>query len=80
MRALEYMIEQGLFDTGTRRIGAEQELFLVDAFGHPAPLIEELLAINENPDVVSELTRFNAEFNLDPLPFGGDGVFHPSAP
>ncbi len=74
VRALEYMIEEGLFDTGTRRIGAEQELFLVDRFGSPAPIIEELLEINTHPDVVSELTRFNAEFNLDPLPFGGDAL------
>lgn len=74
VRALEHMIEQGLFDTGTRRIGAEQELFLVDTYGHAAPVIEELLAINESPDVVSELTRFNVEFNLDPLPFGGNAL------
>ncbi len=74
VRALEFMMDEGLFETGTRRIGAEQELFLVDANGYPASVIEELLAVNEHPDVVNELTKFNVEFNLDPLPFGGKAL------
>ncbi len=74
VRALEYMMEIGLFDTGIRRIGAEQELFLVNEYGNPAPVIEALLALNTHPDVVNELTKFNVEFNLDPLSFGGDAL------
>ncbi len=35
--ALEKMLEDGLVETGNRRIGAEQELFLVDAGGRPQP-------------------------------------------
>lgn len=72
VRALEYMLAEGLFENGVRRIGAEQELFLIDEYGHPAPLIEEVMARNENPAVVTELTRFNLEINLDPQLFGGD--------
>ena len=30
VRALEMMLEEGRFETGIRRIGAEQEMFLVD--------------------------------------------------
>ena len=30
LRALEYMIETARFETGVARIGAEQEMFLVD--------------------------------------------------
>ena len=35
LRALGLMIEQGLIESGVRRIGAEQELFLVDRNWHP---------------------------------------------
>ena len=34
--ALETMLERGLFESGVRRIGAEQEMFLVDSAGRPA--------------------------------------------
>ena len=72
VRAMEYMLDQGLFETDIRRIGAEQELFLVDERGQPAPIIEKVLAKNTDARVVTELTRFNLEFNLDPYVFGGD--------
>ena len=72
VRALEYMLENDLFETGIRRIGAEQELFLVDERFQPAPVVEKLLEANDDPRVVTELTRFNLEFNMDPLEFGGD--------
>ena len=36
LRALELMLDGGLFEEGIRRIGAEQELFLVDRACHPA--------------------------------------------
>ena len=29
VRALEFLLQEGAFESGTRRIGAEQELFLV---------------------------------------------------
>ena len=35
LRALERMLEEGSFETGIRRIGAEQELFLVDEAMRP---------------------------------------------
>ncbi len=74
VRALEYMLERGDFETGQRRIGAEQELFLVDDHFNPAPIVEDVLARNTDPRVVTELTKFNLEFNLDPLDFGGDAL------
>jgi CBS domain-containing protein/gamma-glutamyl:cysteine ligase YbdK (ATP-grasp superfamily) len=72
MRALETMIERGMIEEGVRRIGAEQEMFLVDKDGRPAPAITELLERIGDPHFVTEVARFNLEFNLDPLPFGGD--------
>lgn len=71
VRALEYMIAQGRFETGTRRIGAEQELFLVDDRWQPAPIVEDVLEQTDDERLVTELTRFNLEFNMDPSPFGG---------
>ena len=43
LQALESMLLRDLFETGIRRIGAEQELFLIDLGGRPAPVCTELL-------------------------------------
>lgn len=72
VRALERMLDEEMFETDTRRIGAEQELFLVDHRGEAAPVIESIMEQNTDPRIVRELTRFNAEFNMDPLVYGGD--------
>jgi CBS domain-containing protein/gamma-glutamyl:cysteine ligase YbdK (ATP-grasp superfamily) len=61
-----------MFETGVRRIGAEQELFLVDERGKPAPIIDKVLEHNTDERIVTELTRFNLEFNMEPITFGGD--------
>lgn len=74
VRALEYMLRSGMFETGARRIGAEQELFLIDAHHNPAPAIEAVLAASTDERVVSELAKFNLEFNLDPHTFGGTAL------
>ena len=72
VRALEHMLEHDMFESGVRRIGAEQELFLVDERWQPAPVVEKVLAENEDEHVVSELMKFNLEFNLEPLIFEAD--------
>lgn len=71
LRALERMIDTGMIEEGVRRIGAEQELFLVDADARPAPVVVELLERLNDPHFVTEVARFNLEFNLDAQPFGG---------
>ncbi len=72
VRAMEHMLEDEMFETGRRRIGAEQELFLVDRNWQPAPVAEEILSQTEDERVVNELTRFNLELNLRPYLFEGD--------
>ncbi len=72
VRAVEHMLERGMFDSGQRRIGAEQEIFLVDRKWQPAPIAEEVLSKSKDSRVVNELTRFNLELNLDPYVFEGD--------
>ncbi|PSQ97217.1 MAG: hypothetical protein BRD55_02725 [Bacteroidetes bacterium SW_9_63_38] len=72
VRALEQMLRANMFESGVRRIGAEQELFMVDERGQPAPIIEEVLESNTDDRIVTELTKFNIEFNMEPLQYGGD--------
>jgi CBS domain-containing protein/gamma-glutamyl:cysteine ligase YbdK (ATP-grasp superfamily) len=72
VRALELMLHEDMFEAGVRRIGAEQELFMVDERGQPAPIIEEVLERNTDDRIVTELTKFNIEFNMDPLRYGGN--------
>jgi CBS domain-containing protein/gamma-glutamylcysteine synthetase len=72
MRALDYMLSEKMFETDIQRIGAEQELFLIDDHFQPSSLAEEVLALSDNERLVNELTRFNLEINLDPLELTGD--------
>lgn len=71
VHALERMIAEGLIETGIRRIGAEQEMFLVDPSLRPAPIAEEMLERLDHPQFTPELGRFNLEANLDPRRFEG---------
>jgi len=72
LRALEHMIDEGMIETDVRRIGAEQELFLVDAHRAPAPKVMELLADLDPRYFTTELALFNLEFNLPPIPLDHD--------
>jgi CBS domain-containing protein len=72
IRALEQMIERGMIETGVRRIGAEQEMFLTDRSGRPAPVAMEVLEAIDDKRFTTELGRFNLEANLAPLELGGD--------
>jgi hypothetical protein len=72
LQALERMLDHGAIVSGVRRIGAEQELFLVDRSWRPAPIAMEILETVNDPHFTTELGRFNLEINLDPLELGGD--------
>ncbi len=71
VRAMERMLEMGVIESGVRRIGTEQELFLVDHTWRPAPIAPDVLRAVNDPHFTTELARFNLEFNVDPLMFGG---------
>ena len=43
VRALEKMLEKGMIESGVSRIGAEQEMFLVDQARKPARTALEVL-------------------------------------
>ena len=71
LRALEYMLENGLIESGVRRIGAEQEMFFVDQNLRPATVAQEVLKRAGDPRLTTEIARFNLEANLTPRPLGG---------
>ncbi len=69
MRALDKMLKDGWFTDDTIRIGAEQELCLVD---HQAKALPESLKVLDalgEGNYTTELAKFNLEINLDPLEF-----------
>lgn len=69
--ALEYMIEHDLLESGVTRIGAEQEMFLIDGNFRPAPISLEVLNLAQDPRLTTEIAKFNLEANLTPLPLSG---------
>ncbi len=72
VRALAYMLDNQQFETGIRRIGAEQEMFLVDHSNLPSWRAMETLELINDPRFTHELGKFNLEANLSPLEFGND--------
>lgn len=70
LQALEHMVDAGMFDTGTRRVGAEQEMFLVNRDWRPAPVSLQVLERLQGP-YTTELALFNMEANLEPRTLGG---------
>jgi CBS domain-containing protein/gamma-glutamyl:cysteine ligase YbdK (ATP-grasp superfamily) len=72
LRALAFMLNEGRVESGKRRIGAEQELFLIDADMRPAPISTEVLQQTNDPRLTTEIARFNLEANLTPLELTGD--------
>ena len=67
LRALAFMLEDGRVETGVTRIGAEQEMFLIDRYFRPAPVSLEVLKEANDARLTTEIARFNLEANLTPL-------------
>jgi CBS domain-containing protein/gamma-glutamyl:cysteine ligase YbdK (ATP-grasp superfamily) len=72
VHALERMLEERRFEHGVRRVGAEQELFLVDSSLRPKAAVQQVLARLQGQPFTTELAQFNIEANLSAQPFGGD--------
>lgn len=71
VRALEKMLKDEVFESGVRRIGAEQELCLIDKAYRVAPIVMQMLDDLDPDHFTTEYATFNLEINLDPLPFKG---------
>lgn len=67
IKALEYMLDHGMIEKGITRIGAEQEICLVNDRWRPAKNSNEVLDAINDPHFTTELARYNLEINLDPI-------------
>ncbi len=72
LQALEHMLTTGMFEEDVRRIGAEQEMFLVDSAMRPAPLAMDVIKQARDGRLTTEIGKFNLEANLTPLEFSGN--------
>ena len=74
LRALERMLAENMLESGVGRIGAEQEMFLVDKAYQPALSALKVMEKLQDPHFTTELGLFQLEMNADPQPFGGKGI------
>jgi len=73
IKALEIMIENDAFEKGITRIGAEQEVALLDPSWRPTNTALDILDILKgNPYITNELSKFNLEINLTPQELTGN--------
>ncbi len=72
LEALEVMLEKGLFEKDTIRIGAEQEFCLVDSKWEPSNKAMQLLEAIDDDHFTTEIALYNLEANLDPLELTGE--------
>ncbi len=71
LRALELMIAKGHIESGARRIGAEQEMFITDHDYSPNLTALKILDDIEDDRFTNEIALFNIEANLTPRRFEG---------
>jgi hypothetical protein len=71
LAALKALLGRPGFGLGPRTVGAELEMFLVDAAGFPLPVNRQVLGQTMDPRVTLEIDRFNLECNLRPAPLAG---------
>jgi CBS domain-containing protein/gamma-glutamyl:cysteine ligase YbdK (ATP-grasp superfamily) len=71
LRTLEQMLDAGALECDVVRIGAEQEMFLVDRDHRPAPLAPVVLEQLGDAAFTTEIGKFNLEANLAPRLFEG---------
>ena len=73
-RRLQAVFDNGQLAAGSRSLGYEMEVCLVDADGRPADANAAFIERLGQPEVVPELARCNIEFNGAPLGLAGDGL------
>lgn len=74
LHAFERMLAEGRFESGVQRIGAEQEMFIIDRSWHPARGVLPILERLDDPHFTTELGQFQIEANCDPQLLAGDGL------
>ena len=71
IKALEVLIEEDLIERDARRVGVEQEMYIVDAQGYQAPVYDQVLRELGDERFTTELARFNLEANLAAMDING---------
>ena len=71
LQAIRIMQAEGMFESGFHRIGAEQELFVLDHDFRPSLAGPELLRAINHPNFTHEVAKFTMEINLDPVDLVG---------
>ncbi len=74
VHALEQLIRDKGFETGIQRIGAEQELAILNTDCDPAFLGPDILDYMADPRFTTEIGRFNMEINLEPVALAPDAL------
>lgn len=72
LQALEKMLAGDYFEENARRVGAEQEMFIVDSAMQAAPLALKIIEEAKDKRFTTELGLFNLEANTAPLDFTGN--------
>ncbi|MFI5171522.1 MAG: CBS domain-containing protein [Chitinophagales bacterium] len=67
IEAVELMIANNLFENSIQRIGAEQEICIVNSEWKPADNAIQILAELNHASFTTELAKYNIEINLDPV-------------
>lgn len=65
--SLEMLLDKNAFDNKIQRIGAEQEVTIVDDKMRPSCCALDILKTIDHKNYTTELSQFNLEMNLDPL-------------
>jgi CBS domain-containing protein len=71
IKALEYMLENDMFESGIQRIGVEQEFCIVKEDFSPSKKALEILDELDDKDFTTELALYNLELNSDPFKLDG---------
>lgn len=72
IEALEEMLKKDMFEKSPIRIGAEQELCLVNESWEPTNKAMEVLKSLDDAHFTNELALYNLEINMDPIPLKGN--------
>lgn len=67
LQALEQLLQRPGFGVGESTLGAELEMYVVDAGGNAYGKNREIQLLLDNPQLTLELNRFNLEYNLTPF-------------
>ncbi|MCB1842926.1 MAG: glutamate--cysteine ligase, partial [Halioglobus sp.] len=66
LQALAELLAEPGFGRGPASIGAELEMYIVDAAGRPLHANTEIQQAANDPQLALELNRYNLEYNLSP--------------